>query len=80
MLFCNYLQPINEHWNLQYSASYVLCNLRLTGARTQDTAGAVVAVLAEDAAHLAPTNLLPVLDTKPKPEIEVLFRIIRHSY
>ncbi|XP_073945240.1 uncharacterized protein [Choristoneura fumiferana] len=62
--------PINEHWHLQYSASYVLCNLRNTGVRALETAGAVVAVLAEAVAHLAPTNLLPVLDTRPKPEIE----------
>ncbi|XP_073945241.1 uncharacterized protein [Choristoneura fumiferana] len=64
------VKPIRENWNLKYSASYVLCSLRNTGVRAQETAGAVVAVLAEAVAHRAPTNLLPVLDTLPKPGIE----------
>ncbi|XP_063362126.1 uncharacterized protein LOC134651069 [Cydia amplana] len=64
------VKPIRENWNLKYSATYVLCSLKDTGVKPQETVGAAVAVMASAHTHNAPTNLLPVLDTTPKSGIE----------
>lgn len=66
-------QSIRENWNLRYSAAYVLCLLRDTDLKPEDTIGASVAVVSALHPHqtIPPTNLLRVLDTEPKPENEV---------
>lgn len=64
-------QTIRENWNLKYSAVYVLCLLSKTGVKPKDTIGATVAVIATADAATPPSNLLTVLDTKPKPGVEV---------
>lgn len=50
---------------------YVLCLLSKTGVKPKDTIGATVAVIATADAATPPSNLLTVIDTKPKPGIEV---------
>ncbi|XP_026317535.1 uncharacterized protein LOC113228446 isoform X2 [Hyposmocoma kahamanoa] len=64
------VQTIRENWNLKYSAVYVLCLLSKTGVKPKDTIGATVAVIATADAATPPSNLLTVIDTKPKPGIE----------
>lgn len=65
-------QAIRENWNLKYSATYVLCLLRESGVKPQETVGAAISVLSSNAPNRPPTNLLTVLDTEPKSGIEVI--------
>lgn len=64
------VKAIRENWNLKYSATYVLCLLRDTGVKPQDTVGATVSVLASSSPGRPPTNLLTILDTEPRSGIE----------
>ncbi|CAK1596128.1 unnamed protein product [Parnassius mnemosyne] len=64
------VKPIRENWNLKYSATYVLCLLRGSGVKPQETVGASLSVLASSSPNRPPTNLLTVLDTEPKSGIE----------
>ncbi|XP_028166088.1 uncharacterized protein LOC114356902 [Ostrinia furnacalis] len=64
------VKAIRENWNLKYSATYVLCLLRDTGVKPQDTVGASISVVAASSPTRPPTNLLTVLDTEPKSGIE----------
>ncbi|XP_075973439.1 uncharacterized protein LOC142974800 isoform X2 [Anticarsia gemmatalis] len=64
------VKAIRENWNLKYSATYVLCLLRESGVKPQETVGASVSVLSSYAPNRPPTNLLTVLDTEPKSGIE----------
>ncbi|CAH2037521.1 unnamed protein product, partial [Iphiclides podalirius] len=64
------VKPIRENWNLKYSATYVLCLLRDSGVKPQETVGASLSVVANSSPNRPPTNLLTVLDTEPKSGIE----------
>ncbi|XP_045497331.1 uncharacterized protein LOC123695504 [Colias croceus] len=64
------VKPIRENWNLKYSATYVLCLLRDTGVKPQETVGASISIVAAVSPNRAPTNLLTVLDTEPRSGIE----------
>ncbi|XP_037293717.1 uncharacterized protein LOC115452130 [Manduca sexta] len=64
------VKAIRENWNLKYSATYVLCLLRNTGVKPQDTVGASISVLASNAPNRPATNLLTILDTEPRAGIE----------
>ncbi|CAH0397933.1 unnamed protein product [Chilo suppressalis] len=69
------VKAIRENWNLKYSATYVLCLLRDTGVKPQDTVGASISVLSASSPNRPPTNLLTVLDTEPKSGIEETLHI-----
>ncbi|VVD03536.1 unnamed protein product [Leptidea sinapis] len=64
------VKPIRENWNMKYSATYVLCLLRGSGVKPQETVGASVAVVAAATPNRPPTNLLTVLDTEPGSGID----------
>ncbi|OWR48650.1 hypothetical protein KGM_203624 [Danaus plexippus plexippus] len=64
------VKPIRENWNLKYSATYVLCLLRDTGVKPQETVGASVSIVSNTSPNRPPTNLLIVRDTEPKSGIE----------
>ncbi|CAG9584447.1 unnamed protein product [Danaus chrysippus] len=64
------VKPIRENWNLKYSATYVLCLLRDTGVKPQETIGASVSIVSNTSPNRPPTNLLIVRDTEPKSGIE----------
>lgn len=70
-MFILSFKAIRENWNFKYSAAYVLCLLRESGVKPQDTVGASISVIAAKAINRLPTNLLTVLDTEPKTGIEV---------
>ncbi|XP_063897692.1 uncharacterized protein LOC135118768 [Helicoverpa armigera] len=69
------VKAIRENWNLKYSATYVLCLLRDSGVKPQETVGASVSVVASNRPNVPPTNLLVVLDTEAKPGIEETLHI-----
>ncbi|XP_050346328.1 uncharacterized protein LOC126770803 [Nymphalis io] len=64
------VKPIRENWNLRYSATYVLCLLRDSGIKPQETVGASLSIVANTTPNRPPTNLLTVRDTEPKTGIE----------
>ncbi|CAH0579058.1 unnamed protein product [Chrysodeixis includens] len=64
------VKAIRENWNLKYSATYVLCLLRDSGVKPQETVGASISVVASTSPGRPPTNLLTVLDTEPRSGIE----------
>ncbi|XP_052759566.1 uncharacterized protein LOC113513387 [Galleria mellonella] len=64
------VKAIRENWNMKYSATYVLCLLRDSGVKPQETVGASISVISSNWPGRAPTNLLTVLDTEPKSGIE----------
>lgn len=67
--FC--FQAIRENWNLKYSATYVLCLLKDSGVKPQETVGGSISVIASASPNRPPTNLLTILDTEPQTGIEV---------
>ncbi|KAJ2945936.1 hypothetical protein O0L34_g4852 [Tuta absoluta] len=64
------VQAIRENWNLKYSAMYVLCLLRDSGVKPQDTVGASIAVISAFAPNRPSTNLLIVKSTEPEEGIQ----------
>jgi hypothetical protein len=72
-MYYDNFQAIRENWNLKYSATYVLCLLRDTGVKPQETVGASISVVSATSPGRPPTNLLTVLDTEPKTGIEVIY-------
>ncbi|KAG7302872.1 hypothetical protein JYU34_012855 [Plutella xylostella] len=78
------VKAIRENWSMKYSATFVLCLLRDSGLRPDDTVGASVAVVTAAMPTQPPTNLLVVRSTDPKPGIEgtlhVCVKPLHYSY
>lgn len=66
-----HFQAIRENWNLKYSATYILCLLRKTGVKPEETVGASVSVVSPNLVDKPPSNILTVVDTEPKQGIQV---------